>query len=401
MLRAVSKATHQQTRTHNQQLVLRTIYDRSAMSRADVARDTGLTRTSVSDLVGELLEAGLVEEVGRGPSSGGKAPILLRVAADARHVLGMDLGESVFSGAVVNLRGEILHSVELPLEGRNGDEALELCFELADRLRRASDRPLLGVGIGTPGVIDSAAGSVRWAVNLDWSDLALGPMVAERLGTGVLVANDSQAAALAEYTFGPLPRPDNMIVVKVGRGIGAGVVLNGRLFQGDGFAAGEIGHTVVVEDGAACRCGNRGCVETVASLRGMAEVAARLADEEPGSLLAAAAKAGSIDDARLVQAFAHGDPLARRVVLAGAHHLAASIAALAGVLDVERVVIVGSAVALGEEWIARIPGEVRRRVLQRLGPRMNVVAGTTGENVVVLGASALLMTRELGLVPAR
>ena len=120
------KATHQQTRAFNQQLVLRALHDRSPLSRAELARITGLTRTSVGDLVGTLMHDGLVEEVGRGQSSGGKSPILLGVAPHGRHLIGLDLGEARFSGAVVNLRGEILRSVDLPLEGRNGDAAVEL-----------------------------------------------------------------------------------------------------------------------------------------------------------------------------------------------------------------------------------------------------------------------------------
>src|SRR5689334_4113668 len=129
------KATHQQTRTFNQQLVLRALYDESPLSRADLARLTGLTRTSVSDLIGGLIDDGLIEEIGRGKSSGGKVPILLRVAPEGRLLIGLDLGEAQFSGAVVNLRGEILRSANLPLEGRNGEAAVDLVFQLVDALR--------------------------------------------------------------------------------------------------------------------------------------------------------------------------------------------------------------------------------------------------------------------------
>jgi DNA-binding transcriptional ArsR family regulator len=218
------RATHRQTRTFNQQLVLRAIYDHGEISRAHVARLTGLTRTSVSHLVADLLSAGLVAEVGRGPSNGGKAPILLSVATDARQVLGLDLGEESFRGAVVNLRGEILYSHSLPLDERDGSAALELVFELVNELRANASKPLLGIGIGTPRLIDSRSGTVRWAVNLDWADLALGPIVAERYALPAMVANDSQAAALAELTFADRPRLSNLVVVRVGRGIGAGII---------------------------------------------------------------------------------------------------------------------------------------------------------------------------------
>src|SRR5687767_1896488 len=164
------KATHQQTRTFNQQLVLRAIYDRNETSRAELARLTGLTRTSVSDLVGELLRDGLVEEVGTGPSTGGKAPILVRVGPDARHLIGVDLTEPAFSAALVNLRGKIVRSIRLPLEGRDGEEAVQLMLTLIDSLANSNGTsPLLGIGIGAPGVIDSRTGTIRWAVNLDWA----------------------------------------------------------------------------------------------------------------------------------------------------------------------------------------------------------------------------------------
>jgi len=210
------KATHQQTRTFNQQLVLRALHDRSPLSRADLARLTGLTRTSVGDLVGGLIDDGLIEEVGRGRSSGGKSPILLRVAPDGRHLIGLDLGESEFSGAVVNLRGEILRSIHLPLEGQNGEAAVELVFRLVDDLLADARSPLLGIGIGAPGVIDTSSGTVRWSVNLDWAELRLGPLVEARYGVPVLVANDSHAAALAELTFHGPPRPTNLMGIKIG-----------------------------------------------------------------------------------------------------------------------------------------------------------------------------------------
>lgn len=205
------RATHQRTRAFNQQLVLRAIYDRNEVSRAELARLTGLTRTSVSHLVGELLDDRLIEEIGRGPSTGGKAPIMLRVRAEGRHLIGLDLGESTFSGAVVDLRGNIVRRLSVPLEGRDGDAALQLVFSLIENLVSGNGAsPLLGIGIGAPGLIDSRTGEVRWAVNLGWEKLPLARLVEERFGVPVVVANDSQAAAVAELTFGSASRPENL-----------------------------------------------------------------------------------------------------------------------------------------------------------------------------------------------
>jgi predicted NBD/HSP70 family sugar kinase len=395
------KATHQQTRVYNQQLVLRTIYDHAPVSRADLARLTGLTRTSVSDLVGDLLGTGLAEEIGRGPSSGGKAPILLHVVEDARQLIGIDLGDTVFAGALVNLRGEVRHALELPLDGADGDDALRLVNRLVEQLVAAADRPLLGIGIGTPGIVDTPHGTVRWAVNLDWQDLPIGPLIAKRFGLPTHVANDSQAAALAEYLFGGHKRGANMVVVKVGRGIGAGIILDGRLYQGDGFGAGEIGHTTVVDDGAACRCGSFGCLETVASGRAIVEHVRHLAPRRTDTDLRRPAGARPPELEDIVDAFQAGDPLAREVVLEAGSRLGASLAPVVGALNVERVVLVGAVAAFGEPWAEAVRAEIQRRAFALLARSTSIELGHLRANVVVLGASALLMTRELGLSLAR
>jgi len=395
----LEKATHQQTRAYNSQLVLRTVYDRSTVSRSDISRLTGLTRTSVSDLVGELIGAGLIEEVGLGPSTGGKAPILLRVAPHGREVIGLDLDGDAFSGLRVDLRGDVIRSAERPLDGRDGRDALDLVLSLLDELTDASDAPLLGIGVGAPGVIDTTTGIVRWAANLDWADLPLGRLLTERYETTVNVGNDSQAAALAEYTFGATPRPENLVVVKVGQGIGAGIILGGRLYQGDGFGAGEIGHTTVVEAGEPCRCGSVGCLETVASVRAIVARARHLAAHQPTSSLAH--DAAGIDEVRVVEAFRAGDHLARTVVTDAARQLGRALAGLVGALNVRTIRIVGSIEPFGDEWLDAVRAEVAEHALPLLARETTVEFGRGGERVVALGAAALLLTRELGLSLAR
>src|SRR5262245_2738864 len=197
-----TKATHQQTRAHNAALVLRALYDHSPISRAEVARMSGLTRTTVGELVGELIADGMAREVGRGPSTGGKAPILLELVDDARHVVGLDLGEFVFRGALLDLRGQVVRTVERPVGGLDGEAAPEVVHELVDELTDGRATTLLGIGVGTPGIVDAATGTIRWAVNLAWRDLPLGPILRERYGVPVQVANDSRAAALALQLFG-------------------------------------------------------------------------------------------------------------------------------------------------------------------------------------------------------
>lgn len=378
------KATHQQTRVHNERLVVRTLYDHGPVSRADVARITGLTRTTVSDVVSTLLDDGMVREIGRGASTGGKAPILLEVDEDARLVVGLDLGEERFAGSLVNLRGDIRRTVELPVAGRDGDDAVQLVFELLDDLLEGVTAPLLGIGIGTPGLVDSTTGTIRRAVNLDWRDLPLGEIVAERYGVPVNVANDSQAAALAEYTYAGGDRVPNLIAIRVGRGIGAGLILRGALFQGDGSGAGEIGHVVVADHGEVCRCGRTGCLETVAGLRAIERDAS-----------AAAGHPIELPDLR--RALDAGESWAGRVVNDAAGALGRAIAGLIGALDVQRIVLLGPVTELGEPWLAAVRREAASRALAPLADEVEIAIGAPTTNVVVRGASALLVARELGL----
>jgi N-acetylglucosamine repressor len=382
------RATHKQTRTFNQHLVLRALHDSSHLSRADLARLTGLTRTSVGDLVGTLIDDGLIEEVGRGRSSGGRSPILLRVAPDGRHLIGLDLGEAQFSGAVVNLRGEILRSIHLPVEGRSGDAALELVERLLDALRADDRCPLLGIGIGAPGIIDTSTGTVRWSVNLDWAELRLGPLLEQRYRVPVVVANDSHAAALTELTFFRRPRPNNLIVIKVGRGVGAGIILNGKLFQGDGHGAGEFGHISMGSAATPCRCGREGCLETLTSMRSLVSATAPI---EPSIT----------DETGLVAAFLAGVPAIRRIVLDAAGKLGIAVGWLIGVLDIRHVLVVGPVAKFGDDWISEVRRHARSGVLPLVADDTQIEFGHVHDDVVVLGASALLMEQQLGLALVR
>lgn len=398
MKRLARKATHQGTRTHNSRLVLKIIYDRGQVSRADIARATGLTRPTVSDVVADLMERRLVEEVGQGPSAGGKPPILLSVADDSRHLVGIDLASGEFRGAVVNLRGEIRHRVNLPLRGRDGDVALTLVYELIDDLVAATDRPLLGIGIGTPGLMDPINGMVRRAVNLDWQDLPLRSLLEEHYDLPVYVANDCQVAALAEYTFGEGKGAENLVVVKVEHGIGAGIVLHGRLFYGDAFGAGEIGHVTVVENGQRCRCGNFGCLETVASAKAIVQRAQLIAQNDPYSLLhqfAASPEEITIDG--VCRAFEAGDAPVRQVILEAGRYLGIAVANLIGVLSVRRIIIAGSVTCFGRVLLDVIRQEVVRRSLAAVASEAEVEMSSMSPDIVILGASALVLTHKLGL----
>jgi len=394
----VKKATRQQTRTHNTRLILKSIYHKKKISRADIARLTGLTRATVSDAVAKLMNDGLVAEVGLGASAGGKPPILLSMVDNSRYLIGIDLADIEFRGALVNLRGEIRYRFSLPIDGRNGDDALALVYELIDKLVSFADSPILGVGIGTPGLIDAQRGVVRNAVNFNWYDLSLKDLLEERHELPVYIANDSQVAALAEFTFGDRKNISNLIVIKIGQGIGAGIILNRQLYFGESFGAGELGHVMIEEDGELCRCGHYGCLETVTSSPAMVKRAQVIAKNSPGSALHQfVTKPEEIDTDVISKALMDGDEDLHQMVDEAGHYLGMAVANLVGILNVQCIVIAGSMASFGQTLLDPIRKEVKRRSLVALADKTNIEITCLGPDIVILGAAALLLTHELGL----
>ena len=386
------KATHQQTKEHNRNLVLKTIFEHTRTSRAEIARFTNLTRTTVSDIVADLIAEGLVTEIGMGSSIGGKSPILISLADNSRYIIGLDLANSQFYGAVINLRGETKEMINLPAKNCSGDAALALVYEIIDELTHGEFRPLVGIGVGTPGLVNTRDGVVVNAVNLDWINLPLAQLLQIRYGLPVFVLNDSQAAAMGEYTYGEGSKAgESLIVINVRHGIGAGIVIDGKLFQGDGGGAGEIGHVVVVhEGGLLCRCGNYGCLETVASVQAVVAYARQLVQSAAYSILPEDPE--KITLSALERAFSAGDPVACQVVLRAGRYMGIAIASLVGALNIHKVMLSGDMTCFGEPWLNEIRWAVEKSSLPGLVKETQINIGRLGGNRIALGASALLLS---------
>lgn len=394
----MEKATREQTKYHNTRLVLKTIYQHGDISRADIARITSLTRTTVSDIVAELIEVGLLAEMGIGSSAGGKPPILLKVQENARQLICLDLSGTTCTGAIVNLRGSICHRETVKVEGEGGDAALQAVYHLLDTLIAKAGSALIGIGIGVPGLTDLEKGIVRRSVHLNWVDLPLEDLLESRYHLPVYLSNDSHAAALAEHTFGEMRGASNLIVVRVGEGIGAGILLSGQIHYGDGYGAGEIGHLTVVEGGRLCSCGNYGCLETVASPAAIVQAVRELAEYDWVSF----AKAGEsqpqeIDWQFVRQNFAAGDETVMELIKEAGRYLGVSIANLISILNVHRIVISGSYVEFGDVFLDAVRAEVQRRALRNTAVETQISNSTLGADIITLGVSALVLSQEMGL----
>jgi N-acetylglucosamine repressor len=396
----MQKPTPRRARVRNTQLILKTIYGYGPISRAEVARVTGLTPPTVSDVVASLIEAGLVDEVGLAPSSSGRRAILLKVVDDSRQLVGIDLSREDFRGALANLRGQISYRKVLPLEGRDGDAALELVYNLVDALVESAKSPLLGIGIGAPGLVDAANGVLHQSVNLNWRYIPFGNLLEKRYKLPVYMANDCQVSALAMYTFGEhhedgLP----LVVINLEWGVGAGIIVDGQLLHGSPVGAGEIGHITVDANGEKCACGNYGCLETIASSRSIIRKVKTLAENNPrSSLINLVGDPNKIDMKTIFTALEVGNEDVRQVILEAGQALGIAAANLVGVLGSCRILIRGSVARFGQLLLEPMREEMDRRTLPSLARASELGIATVGPDIVIQGATALILHNELGVL---
>jgi N-acetylglucosamine repressor len=391
--RLLEKATRQHTKDHNSRLILRAIYEYDEISRADLARLTRLTRTTVSDVVANLIERELVEEIGHGTSSGGRMPILLRVIDDSRHLIGVNIQDNEVAGAAINLRGVIRQRVCRPLRRSDAEHVLALIYEVIDELVASAPSLWLGIGISTPGLMDTSEEVVRRAVNFGWQDLHLKALIQSRYHLPVYMGNLAHMAALAESTFGGGQTRKNLVVIHIGQGIGAGIILQGELFHGDAYGAGEIGHAVVVENGQLCNCGNYGCLETVAGSRAIVRRVQELAcvDHDIADMPA-------IEFEQVVRDFHAGEPTVEQAIEEAGRYLGIAVAQLISILNVERIVITGPLARFGHRLRDVVAREMLKRSLPVLAQTTEVVVVEEQPDMILLGISALLLKHELGLI---
>ena len=367
-LRPTTKVMPGQARGHNRSLVLQSLYSDGPQSRADLARVTALTPVTIGALISDLLTEGLAVELGtRTASRVGKPATLVGFDPAAAHIVSIDLSpDQRVRGAVLDLNGTILTSTEVDRVGKTGAAAVELVTELAKSLVEGAERPVLGVGVGSPGVVDNS-GTVLEAPNLGWSRVPLAARLKAALDRPVHVANDADAAALAEHSFGGAGDA-GVLVITVGLGVGAGILLDGALVRGERFAAGEIGHVTVEERGDDCACGRVGCLETV------------LATPQLRSRLE------GLDAAEQ-----------RRVLANAGKRLGIALAPVISTLDLGAIVLNGPPDLLGGALLESLSSTVRRRVMPVVADALDIRLSTLHENSVLLGASVLVLSGELGV----
>ncbi len=372
----------------NRALVLNLVRERRSISRADIARITGLSPSTVTSITASLLADALLVEAGPDASqrdrsgSVGRPATLLRVDPAARHVVGVKLAPESLTATVTDLDAEPLAMVTLP-HGTDAtlDEASSLIATALEQLLREAglqDEEPLGIGIGMPGGIDPASGDVARSPLPEWIGPGLAATLERRLGVPVLIDNDVNTLTVAEHLYGAGRGLDHLLVISIGRGIGMGAVIDGEVARGSRGALGEIGHIEAVHGGRQCWCGKRGCLEAEAAEPAIVhDILAAIGRVVPPQEMAAAAE----EDARVATILTTAGRLVGR-----------SVGMAITMLDPQRVVVSGEGVRLGHFYLDGLRDGVLDSLLPEAEP--DLVFEPWGDEAWARGAASLAL-REL------
>ncbi|MGW8944029.1 ROK family transcriptional regulator [Streptomyces koyangensis] len=369
----------------NLERVVRAVRLSGSLTQAEIARTTGLSAATVSNIVRELKESGTVEVTPT--SAGGRRARSVSLSGDAGIVIGVDFGHTHLRVAVGNLAHQILAEEAEPLDvDASAEQGFDRAELLVGRLLDATgvDRAkVAGIGLGVPGPIDVASGMLgSTSILPGWSGTQPALALGERIGVPVAVDNDANLGALGELVWGSGRGVRDLAYIKVAGGVGAGLVIDGQIYRGPGGTAGEIGHITLDESGPVCRCGNRGCLETFTAARYVLPLL------EP-------THGAGLTMEKVVALAKEGDPGCRRVVADVGRYIGSGVASLCNLLNPSRVVVGGDLAEAGELVLGPIRTSVGRYAIPSAARQLELVPGSLGGRAEVLGALALAL-REMG-----
>ena len=371
--------------------VLKLIWDKGKTSRAEIARLTGLSRSTVSEIIDSLLTTGLIAEVGAGKSSGGRRPIVLEFQDEARFILGVDLGATHVSVVLMDLRGRVLvwkekkHPVRTDPEGSR-TLVISLCDECLKEWENGTKR-LIRIGVAVPSPVDPLNPKLLSEVVIPvWQgESGLGQLQI-KYGVPVHIDNDANLGALAEHWWGAGKGIDDFVYIKIAHGIGAGYILNGDIYRGAAGVAGEMGHLPIDPNGPLCVCGSKGCLATFVGKPALTKRIAELLPRYPQSVF----HGQELTFGTIVAATTDGDELALKLVSGVAEYLGIAISSWFNLMNPKLAILGGELAGLGELLLEPLRAKVHNSTLVSKAA-VDIKTGELGPRAVAIGAATLAL----------
>jgi N-acetylglucosamine repressor len=393
----LKKGSFQGMKSLNKSIVLNKIRNNGPISRAQIAKETSLTPPTVSSIVKELIDSKLVTESQQGVSNGGRKPTMLIINGDGFYVIGIDVGPKTLRIVLTNLNGKVLdqHAIDLPSTSTN-ETLLNLMVSQIQRMMDANeDKPgqIIGIGVGMHGVVDVAKGVSLFAPNLQLRDIPIKETLESHFQVMIKVENDARAMALGEAWFGSGNGTQNVVTVNVGRGIGAGIVLEGKLFHGDTFLAGEIGHMAIDLSGKKCICGSYGCLQTVAAGPAIGEAAQKELSMGKSSVLRdwIDGDLEKINGEMVYKGAVEGDSVCVSILENTGIYLGIGFTNLIHLLNPSKIIIGGGVSNAGNYILNSIRETIHQRGLTQKAKTTEVTVSKLGQQATAIGAVALIL----------
>jgi len=379
----------------NRTRVLKYIWDNAPIDRAKVSKELGLSKTTLTVIVKELIENKILEETGYGNSTseGGKRPILLNFREDIGYIVGITVGIKKIKVTLGNIKAQFLSELETERDpDENPYKTLNKISALIKKLDNYDKNRTLGIGIGIPGIIDHINGIVKFSPNLKgWVNIEVKKYIEEKFpGINCYIDKETYLQIFAEKWFGQI-NPRNFITIEAGVGIGIGIFINNRICRGENNAAGEFGHTTIVPNGIECHCGNYGCWETVATTRSFISKALNGIKKGISTKLMDYCVNGNITFKSIVNAYKDGDEFSKGLLKEYAHWLGVGIANVVNVFDPELIMIYGPASEMGETGIKIIKDTIASNALPKVKRDIVVKYSNFGKEAKLIGTLGLVI----------
>lgn len=369
------------------------------ISRIELSRELGLTRAAVTAIVGDLILAGLVRET-NGGTSGGRRPIFLEINPKGGLVIGVDIGATHVTLILADYLAKVLDEISAPLDILQGPE---VCLSYVDSLMKSWLEKLgmdlsriCSIAVGVPGPIVTDAGMVSGPpIMPGWDRFPIRQWLQNAWGCPITLGNDAEFGALGEWAYGAGRGVKNLAYIKVGTGIGAGLLIDGQIYRGSTGCAGEIGHITIEENGPLCTCGNRGCLEALAGGRAIARKAIQAVRRGERTSLSEIPSLDSITAREVIVAARKGDHLSQRLVQEAGYFLGTAIASMVNLFNPSMVVIGGGVAQVGDLLLDPVRKTVKQRSLLVASQAVDITAAVLGRRSSGMGAIAQAISMSL------
>ncbi|MCR2823006.1 ROK family transcriptional regulator [Lederbergia panacisoli] len=391
----MKKGSFQWMKSLNRTIILNKIRTDGPISRAQIAKETKLTPPTVSSLVLELIDKELVIESEQGESVGGRKPTLLVINSERFYIIGLDVGAKKIRAILIDLSGKAIDKTQTPIPSSISNEDLLTLIKgtISNLTSTHEAKEVIGIGVGMHGAVDVETGTSLFAPGLHLRDIPIKKTLEEEFDVPVKIDNDVRAMAFGEYWFMEEKKDENIVTVNIGNGVGAGIVLNGRIFHGKYDLAGEIGHMTIDLNGNPCSCGNIGCWQTLISGPAIAEIAVKQLELHSDGILFKMAEGDltKIEGKTVFEGAIAGDALSKKILEKTGEYIGIGLTNLIHILNPAKIIIGGGVANASPFILPKIKETILQRGLTSQAKTTPIYCSKLGSYGTAIGACALIL----------